>query len=244
MSNRILKRAAPSPAAHPEAAAPVSASADGGARPQPELAGARKAFGDTQALAGVDLKAEGGEIHAIVGENGSGKSTLVKLIGGILTADAGTIAVDGETIGRPSPRRMSEHGIAVVFQEVLTVGSASIVDNVYLGVDGLFRGRVDRAEKCARAQELLERLSEREIDPQAEVEGLPLSVRQWIAVARALVRDPKILILDESTAALDLADAARLVAELEALKASGTCVLLVTHRLAELQRVADRATVL
>lgn len=219
-------------------------SAGEGARRLLEIDGVRKAFGDTQALEGVDLHAAAGEIHAIVGENGSGKSTLVKLVGGILAADQGTIKVDGETVSRSSPRRMAEHGIAVVYQEVLTVGSGSIADNVYLGTDGLFRSRLDRGAKAARSKELLERLTDRPIDPHAEVEGLPLGVRQWITVARAMVREPRILILDESTAALDLADAARLVAALERLKERGVCVLLVTHRLAELQRVADRATVL
>jgi ribose transport system ATP-binding protein len=209
-----------------------------------EIAEASKAFGDTQALDAVDLVARGGEIHAIVGENGSGKSTLVKLVGGILAVDSGTVTIAGEPVRRPSPRRMADRGVAVVYQEVLTVGSGPIVDNVYLGEDGLLRASLDRGTKATRAKELLERLCERPIDPYAEVEGQPLSVRQWITVARALVRDPKILILDESTAALDLADAARLVAELERLKEDGVCVLLVTHRLAELQRLADRATVL
>ena len=216
----------------------------GGGVPALRVAGASKAFGDTKALDAVEIDAQAGEIHAIVGENGSGKSTLVKLIGGILSADEGAIEVEGETVTRPTPQRMARHGIAVVYQEVLTVGSGSIVDNVYLGTDGLFRSRIDRGRKVARAKEILERLTQRPINPLAEVGGLPLSVRQWIAVSRALVREPKILILDESTAALDLADAARLVAELETLKEGGTCVLLVTHRLAELQRVADRATVL
>jgi ribose transport system ATP-binding protein len=209
-----------------------------------QIAEATKAFGDTKALDGVDLVATAGEIHAIVGENGSGKSTLVKLVGGILTQDSGTVLVDGEPVRHASPRRMAARGVAVVYQEVLTVGSGTIVDNVYLGIDSLLHSTLDRGAKAARAKELLERLSERPIDPFAEVEGQPLSVRQWIAVARALVREPNILILDESTAALDLADAARLVGELERLKAEGVCVLLVTHRLAELQRLADRATVL
>jgi ribose transport system ATP-binding protein len=209
-----------------------------------QIGEATKAFGDTKALDGVDLVAAAGEIHAIVGENGSGKSTLVKLVGGILTQDSGTVLVDGEPVRHASPRRMAARGVAVVYQEVLTVGSGTVVDNVYLGGDSLLRSTLDRGAKAARAKELLERLSERPIDPFAEVEGLPLSVRQWIAVARALVREPNILILDESTAALDLADAARLVGELERLKEEGVCVLLVTHRLAELQRLADRATVL
>lgn len=208
------------------------------------LEGLDKSYGETHALVEVDLEAVAGEVHAIVGENGSGKSTLVKLIGGVIRADRGKIAVNGGTIERPTPARMAAAGVAVIFQEVLTVGSASVVDNVFLGYDGLFRRRMRPEAKIHWCAELLERLSGRPIDPRAPVESLPLSSRQWITVARALVRRPAILLLDESTAALDLGDAARLLAEIELLKRGGTCVLLVTHRLAELQRIADRALVL
>jgi ABC-type sugar transport system ATPase subunit len=216
----------------------------GGDGPRLQLSGLRKAFGDTQALAGVDLQAVGGEIHAVVGENGSGKSTLVKLIAGVQRADAGTIVVDGTTMERTSPARMMHAGVSVCFQEVLTVGSASVLENVFLGYDGMWRRRLSTQTKLERCAVMLERLCGRAIDPLGPVETLSLSERQWITVARALVREPRILILDESTAALDLADAARLLAELELLKEQGTCVLLVTHRLTELRRIADRATVL
>jgi ABC-type sugar transport system ATPase subunit len=206
--------------------------------------GVRRSFGDTHALDGCDLTALPGEIHALVGENGSGKSTLVKILSGVLRHDAGTVEVLGRPVERVTPRTMIERGVSTVFQEVLVADGATVADNVFMGVDGLLRRRISPQARRTGTAEVMERLLGRPLDPLALVDGLSLSVRQWITIARALVREPRVLILDESTAALDLAASARLLQELERLKRGGTAILLITHRIAELSTFADRATVL
>ena len=201
-----------------------------------------KSFGETRALRGASLTAYAGEIHAIVGENGSGKSTLAKIISGIVRPDSGVILVNGATVGQP--RQALKAGVATVFQEVLVAGGASIADNVFMGLHGPWRSHVSRAEKHARAAELMQRLTGQPVDPHEPVDSLSLSGRQWVTIARALVREPKVVIFDESTAALDLDSTARLYSEMQRLRAEGVCVLVVTHRIAELTSFANRATVL
>jgi len=201
-----------------------------------------KSFGDTKALRDCAFAAREGEIHAIVGENGSGKSTLAKIISGVIGQDSGELTVLG---GDPrSPRAARALGVATVFQEVLLADNASVVDNVYLGLDGLARKIASKKQRLQRTAELLHRLTGETIDPTGPVADLPLSIKQWIVIARALIREPRLLILDESSAALDLTGAARLHNEMKALKGQGVTVLMVTHRIAELTLFADRATVL
>ena len=201
-----------------------------------------KSFGDTKALRDCSFTATEGEIHAIVGENGSGKSTLAKIISGVIGQDSGELTVLG---GHPrSPRAARARGVATVFQETLLADNASVVDNVYLGLDGLARKIASKKQRLQRTAELLHRLTGETIDPTGPVADLPLSVKQWIVIARALIREPQLLILDESSAALDLTGAARLHNEMKAVKGQGVTVLMVTHRIAELTLFADRATVL
>jgi len=204
--------------------------------------GVSMTFGDTRALDNCTFSARRGEIHAIVGENGSGKSTLAKIISGVLRPGAGRVELLG---GRAtSPRQAMRLGLATVFQEILLADNASVVDNVFLGADGMVRKVAKSGQREIRAAELLGRLTGHDIDPRADVADLELNVKQWIVIARALIRRPKVLILDESTAALDLPGAARLHAEARQLSDEGVSVLLVTHRIAELTSFADRATVL
>lgn len=199
-------------------------------------------FGDTRALVECSFSARSGEIHAIVGENGSGKSTLAKSIAGVVRPQGGTIRVAGSECRSPIQARSL--GLAMVFQEVLVAAQASVTDNVYLGWDGLFRHKISEQAKRQTTADLIERLTGEPIDPDSPAGDLPLDVRQWIVVARALVRSPRILILDEATAALDLAGAQRLHSVMVDLRNEGCAVLLVTHRIAELTAFADRASVL
>lgn len=199
-------------------------------------------FGDTKALQRCSFRALPGEIHAIVGENGSGKSTLAKIISGVMRPQDGRVEVLG---GQPgSPRRAAALGLAIVFQEILLADNATVMDNVFLGHDGLVRKAASGSDRVQRTAELMGRLTEIDVDPYAVVADLPLSTKQWIVIARALIRRPRVLILDESTAALDLPGAARLHKEVRALRDQSATVLLVTHRIAELTSFADRATVL
>ncbi|HET7717804.1 MAG TPA: ATP-binding cassette domain-containing protein, partial [Bauldia sp.] len=204
--------------------------------------GARKYFGVTRALDGCDFSARLGEIHAIVGGNGCGKSTLAKVISGVLPLDSGQVQVLGRSPASPSEAR--DIGIATVFQEVLVADECSIVDNIFLGADNLFSTTLSVREKTRAAAALMRDLTGETIDVHDLVGTLPLGVRQWITIARALVINPKVLILDESSAALDFDSTERLFVRMRELRDRGAAVLIVTHRIAELIRISDRATVM
>ena len=166
-----------------------------------ELSSVRKTFGPTVALDGCSLKAFAGEVHAIIGGNGSGKSTLAKVVSGVLLPDSGQVSILGKSATSPvEARRM---GIANVFQEVLVADACSVLDNLYLGSDGLFGGSLHREEKIAKASVLMRELLGFDLDLSELVGELPLSLKQWITIARALLTDPNVLILDELSAALD-----------------------------------------
>lgn len=202
-----------------------------------------KSFGETRALVDCDLTAATGEVHAIVGENGSGKSTLAKIISGVLAPDAGEVDILRAGPIR-SPLDAHARGVATIFQEVLVADEASILENLFVGSDGLLRHGGSRAERMAEARALMTRFTGLDIDPDRTVGDLPLSLKQWVVIGRAILRRPRVLILDESSAALDLDATNRLHAEINRLRATGTTILIVTHRIAELVRIADRATIL
>lgn len=202
----------------------------------------KKYFGPTRALDGASFSARAGEIHAIVGGNGCGKSTMAKVVSGILPVDSGTVSILGETPSTPAESRAL--GISTVYQEVLVAEESSVVDNIFMGADRLFSKTLSQERKIARASELMAELAGEPVDPHALVKTLPLGLKQWITIARALLSEPKILILDESSAALDFDSTERLFAKMRALRDRGTTVLIVTHRIAELIRISDRATVL
>lgn len=202
-----------------------------------------KSFGATRALINADIELRKGEVHTLLGENGSGKSTLVKIVGGVHRPDHGTVTIAGREISLHSPREASALGIETVFQEVLTAGGQSVLDNVWLGSDGIFRRRLSRSVQRAKAKEVLARLLG-EIPLDLPAAKLSLSERQAICIARSLVRDPKVLILDESTAALDVQTRDRLFAEVRRLTTEGASVLFISHRMDEVEEISDRVTVL
>lgn len=207
-----------------------------------KLEGVSKAFGETRALVECDFEAVAGEVHAIVGENGSGKSTLAKTISGVLSPDSGRVEVLGGPVR--SPREAIDRGLATIYQEVLVADEASVFDNLYAGRDGLLFSRSSQTDRAAEAAALLKRFTGVDVDLHAQAGSLPLSLKQWIVIARGILRQPKVLVLDESSAALDLDATQRLHAEIDNLRTRGVTVLLVTHRIAELVRIADRATIL
>jgi ABC-type sugar transport system ATPase subunit len=209
------------------------------------VTGMAKAFGATQALRDASFELRAGEVHALVGENGSGKSTLVKILSGVHAADAGAIELAG--VPDPdlrSPRAAQTAGIATVFQEVLVAGARSVLDNVWLGADGLFTERVSRDEKRMRAREALAELLGRPPDLETPVEELSLSDRQACGIVRALLRRPRILILDEATSALDVETRDRLFRTVGRLSGEGVGVVFITHRMDEIGEIGDRITVL
>jgi ribose transport system ATP-binding protein len=190
----------------------------------------------------VSLRAYEGEVHAIIGGNGSGKSTLAKVISGVLLPDSGQVSIFGKSATTPAESKAL--GIANVYQEVLVADACSVLDNLFLGADGLFGAAEPREERHARARRVLQDLLGFDLDPDTIVGDLPLSIKQWITIARGMLTNPRLLILDESSAALDFEATERLFRKMREMKAEGCAIFIVTHRIAELVRISDRATVL
>ena len=204
-----------------------------------------KRFGSTEALRDCSFELRQGEVHAILGENGSGKSTLVKILAGVHRPDEGLIELQGALHRRiPSPQAAIREGIVTVFQEVLVVGQRTVLDNVWLGADGLVRKHASDTHKRDAGAGGAERAPRRGADLDQAAGTLPLSVRQACCIARALVREPKILVLDESTSALDVATRDNLFKILARHKETGGSVIFISHRMDEIEEIGDRLTVL
>jgi ribose transport system ATP-binding protein len=203
-----------------------------------------KTYGETVALDGANIGFAPATIHAILGENGSGKSTLVKLLSGVIPPSRGAIRVDGRPVDRFTPAVFQGLGLATVFQEVLTAPDRSALDNIFLGCDGLIRRHTPRAQRPQLAAEVLSSIANTKFDLDTPAGRLPLAARQLIVLARALVRRPRVLILDEVTAALDFADRESVFQTMEAFSRAGGLILFISHRMDEVLRLAHRVTIL
>jgi ribose transport system ATP-binding protein len=202
-----------------------------------------KSFGITRALDNVDFTVTGGETHILFGENGAGKSTLVKILSGAYRADSGSIVMEGTPVEIHSPTDARQHGIATVFQDFSLVPTICALDNLFLGKERTSWGFLNRGSMRGRAKAIFERLH-LSVDLGARVSELGRADQQMVEIAKALLNNVRVLILDEPTSSLTEDEAERLFVVLEDLKRAGCGVVLISHRLDEVLRQGDRITVL
>ncbi len=203
-----------------------------------------KRFGAVRVLEGVALQAARGDVHAVLGENGAGKSTLMRILAGVVPADAGQVVLDGVQVTLAGPRDASRAGVRMVFQELSTIPQMTVAENLMYGRERTVLGIVRARERRRAARALLERFELGRIDPDAPVAELGLGDRQLLEVVKALRDEPQVLILDEATSALSSTDSRWVLDQGRRAARAGAVVLLVTHRLAEVREFADRITVL
>ena len=204
-----------------------------------------KAFPGVQALSHVALRVRRGEVHALIGENGAGKSTLMKILAGAHPRDLGEILIDGKPVDIPDPITAQRLGISMIYQELNLVPTISVAENIFLGrlpsLGGW--GHLNWKKLNTEAAEYLERLHV-DVDPRAIVKELSVAKKQMVEIAKALSTEAKIIVMDEPTSALTLAETQTLFDMIRTLKTQGVAVIFITHRLEEIFAVADRVTVL
>src|ERR1700733_4919399 len=204
----------------------------------------QKDYPGVLALRGVSLDLRRGEVHALVGENGAGKSTLIRILSGDVRPDSGSISIDGELVVFDGPRDARRRGIVTIFQELTIAPDLSVAENIFLGNEpgSLFYSR-SKAERWA-AEVLTSLGAGSQMRPSELAGNLSTAQRQLIEIARALVLRAPVIVMDEPTAALSENEAAALRRLIVRMKAEGTCILYVSHRLDEVMEIADRVTVL
>jgi D-xylose transport system ATP-binding protein len=219
-------------------------------RPKPEpgelllrLKGISKKFGAVTALEDIELEVHAGEVVALVGDNGAGKSTLVKVLAGVHQPTQGTIEYLGEEVSLNNPSEALELGIATVFQDLALCENLDVVANLFLGQE-LSPWRLDEVEMEVRAWTLLKELAARIPSVREPIASLSGGQRQTVAIARSLVLDPEIIMLDEPTAALGVAQTAEVLNLIERVRDRGHGVILISHNMEDVRAVADRIVVL
>ena len=219
--------------------------AEAGKKPTPRIRmkQIRKRFGATLALDEVSIDVSSASIHALVGENGAGKSTLMKILAGAYRPDAGEVLLDGRPLHLRTPADALRAGIAMVYQELSLAPHLSVAENVVLGQEPRSRFGIDRTA-ARRAVRELARQSGLELDPDRPVASLSTAMRQHVEILRALARDASVLILDEPTSSLPERDADALMSVLRRLRDRGLAILYISHRLEEVERLADSVTIL
>jgi D-xylose transport system ATP-binding protein len=214
-------------------------------RPLLRVSGASKAFGPVQALSDVSLEVHEGEVVALVGDNGAGKSTLIKAISGVGPADSGEFEFDGTPVTIRGPHDSAVLGIAVVYQDLALCDNLDVVENLFLGREST-RGRaLDEIAMEKESRRLLDQLAVRTLrSVRTEVGSLSGGQRQTVAIARSMLGEPRMVILDEPTAALGVAQTEQVLQLVKRLREHGLGVILISHNLADVFAVADRITVL
>ncbi|MBT9254992.1 ATP-binding cassette domain-containing protein [Phycicoccus sp. MAQZ13P-2] len=213
------------------------------APPLLSLRGVTKTFGAVNALTDIDLDVARGEVVALVGDNGAGKSTLVKVLSGVHAPDAGTISFDGRPVTVADPSAAIALGIATVFQDLALCENLDVVGNLFLGQER-GRMRLDEVSMEVRSWELLQQLSAKIPTVRIPIASLSGGQRQTVAIARSLLGDPQVIILDEPTAALGVAQTAEVLDLIERLRQRGLGVIMISHNMEDVRAVADRVVVL
>ena len=205
----------------------------------------RKAFGPTVALESVTYSIAPGKVHALLGENGAGKSTSVKILSGLVRPDSGVIRLFGEEVRMSSPRDAHRLGVQTAFQELTLIPDLSVAENLLLPYQPTgFAGLLNKKAAEERVAASLEKMGLQMISPRAEVRSLDLPLRQKIEIAKAALREPKVLLLDEPTSALSGEDIAWLGQIIAQQKARGTTIIFITHRMPEVRMFCDSLTIL
>jgi ribose transport system ATP-binding protein len=202
-----------------------------------------KRYGGVRALENVDFNCDRGKIHAVLGENGAGKSTLIKIVAGVVRPDSGSLALEGRERHFANPAAAAAAGVVCIFQELSLMPDLSVADNVSIASPPRRLGFIDARAQRRRAEELLAEAGCEDVNPLLRVRDLPLSRRQMVEIAKALGQKPKLLILDEATSALTSADVEKVYGLLARLKAQGVAILYISHRMHEVEALADRASV-
>jgi D-xylose transport system ATP-binding protein len=203
-----------------------------------------KRFGVVQVLTDIELEVRAGEVVALLGDNGAGKSTLVKVISGVAPADTGVIEWEGRPVQIRRPHDARDLGIATVYQDLALCGNLDVVGNLFLGREIRRFGFLDEVEMERRTRDLLKRLVTGLADLRSPVVSLSSGQRQMVAVARSLLGDPRLLLLDEPTASLGIQETAEVLELVDQLRDRGMGVLLISHNMADVKALADRAAVL
>lgn len=203
-----------------------------------------KAFGATRALRGVSFEVAPGEVHTLIGENGAGKSTLMKILSGAHQADSGEIELDGKPYVPRGPLHARDQGIAMIYQELNLAPDLSVEENILLGEEPHGFGFIRRKERRSRAEQAINQLEHSGISMTAPVYQLSIAEQQLVEIARALIRKPRVLIMDEPTSSLTQVDVDRLFRVITSLKEQGVSIVYISHFLEECQRICDRFTVL
>ena len=210
-----------------------------------ELRDVKKSFGPVEVLKGVNLKVYAGQVTALVGDNGAGKSTLIKGLSGVQPYDSGTVLFDGQEVDIHDPIQAAELGIEVVYQDLALCENLDIVQNMFLGREELLQKTLDEPSMELQATQALQSLSVRTVKSvRQKVSSLSGGQRQTVAIARSVLRNAKLVILDEPTAALGVAQTEQVLNLVQRLADSGVAVLIISHNLADVFKVCDDISVL
>ncbi len=212
--------------------------------PRLEMRGVSKSFGATVALAGVDLRVEAGEVHALIGENGAGKSTLMKILSGAIRPDRGEMRLSGAPFRPRNPADGRRAGVAMIYQELSLAPHLNVMENIVLGAEPARAGLLRRDEMRRRAAEALRRIGHARLPLDAPVRRLSAAEQQLVEIARSVAQGSQVLVLDEPTSSLTWSDVRLLLELIVRLRDSGHAIVYISHILEEVREIADRCTVL